>query len=300
MTIQQLIAKRLRLYARRKVITTLDGNYESAFRGKGVELDSLRPYVIGDNIKDIDWKATARTGQVHTRQYIPLRDQRIVVVADTSASMLLPSAQRMKKVDALYGVVVTLGMFVRKNRDLLAVCARKPNNTIAMSRFKNTNNHIESLLRELDQSVNTNNKENQVTMVDLLQHTLHSLKQRSAIFIVSDGINDPTEIKSLLLKLGIRHQLFFMQIEPTSPFKLSFDEDNQTVDIETGQKMPPELLQDPKLKKEWHDSQWAWRKLMEQACKSSGTAYGYIQKADDVPEVLHQMFILSRKYAKRH
>lgn len=61
----------------------LEGNTPVLIRGQGTEFDSLREYVVGDDVRSIDWRATARRGDVVVRTWRPERDQRVVIVLDT-------------------------------------------------------------------------------------------------------------------------------------------------------------------------------------------------------------------------
>lgn len=61
----------------------LDGQHRALLRGQGSEFDSLREYVIGDDVRSIDWRAAARRGDVMVRTWRPERDRRILVVLDT-------------------------------------------------------------------------------------------------------------------------------------------------------------------------------------------------------------------------
>ncbi|MFL6021834.1 MAG: DUF58 domain-containing protein [Marmoricola sp.] len=62
----------------------LDGRAAVRVRGQGTEFDSLREYVRGDDVRSIDWRATARTRNVVVRTWQPERDRRVVIVLDTS------------------------------------------------------------------------------------------------------------------------------------------------------------------------------------------------------------------------
>lgn len=62
----------------------LDGRTAVHVRGQGTEFDSLRDYVIGDDVRSIDWRATARRQQVVVRTWRPERDRRVLLVLDTS------------------------------------------------------------------------------------------------------------------------------------------------------------------------------------------------------------------------
>ncbi|WP_236795918.1 DUF58 domain-containing protein [Amycolatopsis sp. GM8] len=61
----------------------LDGRQAALVRGAGTEFDSLREYVIGDDVRSIDWRATARASDVMVRTWRPERDQHVLLVLDT-------------------------------------------------------------------------------------------------------------------------------------------------------------------------------------------------------------------------
>jgi uncharacterized protein (DUF58 family) len=61
----------------------LDGQHRALMRGQGSEFDSLREYVIGDDVRSIDWRATARRRDVMVRTWRPERDRRVLIVLDT-------------------------------------------------------------------------------------------------------------------------------------------------------------------------------------------------------------------------
>jgi len=61
----------------------LDGQHRSMIRGQGSEFDSLRVYVLGDDVRSIDWRSSARRADIVVRTWRPERDRRIVIVLDT-------------------------------------------------------------------------------------------------------------------------------------------------------------------------------------------------------------------------
>jgi uncharacterized protein (DUF58 family) len=294
-TIQQIVARRLKLFTRRRAVNILDGNYDSIFKGRGIELDSLREYIFGDNIKDIDWRATARTQTVFTRQYTPLRDQRILVVADTSSSMLLDSRVGAKKLDILFGVLVTMGIFVRKNRDVIALCSGQPDGSISTSKFSNTSNHLEKLLRNLDATIHLTPPGRSPSVKALLQHLQTSLKQRTAIFIVTDEYSDITALKPQLVKLSKRHQLFWLQVDTSWPFVQEQQYGSAVIDVENGQRVSNEIALNKTLQKEWLSAFNAALQVRKKICAATGIPYGTL-----LPEELRKMFIQAKHYAKRH
>jgi uncharacterized protein (DUF58 family) len=74
---------RKHLPSRLAKLRELEGMTPVLIRGQGTEFDSLREYVIGDDVRSIDWRATARRGDVAVRTWRPERDRRVVIVLDT-------------------------------------------------------------------------------------------------------------------------------------------------------------------------------------------------------------------------
>lgn len=77
-------ASRRHLPSRLARLRELDGRSAVQIRGAGSEFDSLREYVIGDDVRSIDWRATARRSEVVVRTWRPERDRKVVIVVDTS------------------------------------------------------------------------------------------------------------------------------------------------------------------------------------------------------------------------
>jgi len=75
---------RRHLPSRLAILRQLDGRSAVRVRGAGTEFDSLRDYVIGDDVRSIDWRATARRNAVVVRTWQPERDRRLILVLDTS------------------------------------------------------------------------------------------------------------------------------------------------------------------------------------------------------------------------
>jgi uncharacterized protein (DUF58 family) len=65
------------------MLRQLDGQRRSLIRGQGSEFDSLRDYVLGDDVRSIDWRATARRPELAVRTWRPERDRRIIIALDT-------------------------------------------------------------------------------------------------------------------------------------------------------------------------------------------------------------------------
>ena len=80
-------ARRLKVQTVRLVRTHLAGAYASAFHGPGMAFEELRHYCPGDDVRQIDWHATARMREPFVRRFIEERELRVMLIVDVSRSM---------------------------------------------------------------------------------------------------------------------------------------------------------------------------------------------------------------------
>jgi uncharacterized protein (DUF58 family) len=100
----------------------LDGRVALMVRGQGSEFDSLREYVLGDDVRSIDWRATARASDVMVRTWRPERDRRVLLVLDTGRT----SAARVgdgTRLDASMDAAFLLGALAGKAGDRVDLLA---------------------------------------------------------------------------------------------------------------------------------------------------------------------------------
>ena len=76
------------------------GDAKSAFKGRGIEFEEVRPYQFGDDVRDIDWRVTARKNQPYTKLYMEEKDREIYVWLDLSAHMYFGTKHELKSVTA--------------------------------------------------------------------------------------------------------------------------------------------------------------------------------------------------------
>ena len=93
-------AQGLSFLPRQPSASVLNGRHVSRLRGRGLNFEEMRGYLPGDDIRSIDWKATARTGTPHVRVFTEERDRPALVVVDQRMSMFYGSRLNMKSVTA--------------------------------------------------------------------------------------------------------------------------------------------------------------------------------------------------------
>jgi uncharacterized protein (DUF58 family) len=92
---------------RQPVRSLLSGRKRSRLRGRGLDFDELRHYRPGDDIRNMDWRVTNRTGKPHVRVYTEERDRPVMVVVDQRLPMFFGSEKKMKSVVAAEVAAIT-------------------------------------------------------------------------------------------------------------------------------------------------------------------------------------------------
>jgi uncharacterized protein (DUF58 family) len=99
-------ARLLVVRSRREATGLFAGNYASAFRGSGLEFEESRPYVPGDDVRTIDWNATARHAETYVKRFREERDQTLLFALDCSASMRFGSGALSKAGTAAHALAL--------------------------------------------------------------------------------------------------------------------------------------------------------------------------------------------------
>lgn len=106
-TLEDLIALRfparqLRLARRNRALSALSGPNKSNFRGRGIDFEEVRSYQAGDDIRSIDWRVTARTGDAHTKLFREERERPVLLAVDQRQGMFFGSSHCFKSVLAAH------------------------------------------------------------------------------------------------------------------------------------------------------------------------------------------------------
>jgi uncharacterized protein (DUF58 family) len=108
--------RRIQIAANRQVNDLLAGEYHSVFKGRGMEFDSVREYVPGDEIRGIDWNVTARTNVPYVKKFSEERELTVLIALDISASGSFGS-QRLSKMETAAEIAAVLMFSALKNND---------------------------------------------------------------------------------------------------------------------------------------------------------------------------------------
>ncbi|MCE5315825.1 MAG: DUF58 domain-containing protein [Parachlamydia sp.] len=198
---------KLRQTARRSVASIVPGNHHSPFRGQGLEFDSVREYVPGDDIRNIDWRVTARTGSPHLKLFKEERERRMLICVDMNASMRFGTRNTFKSVQAAR-VSAFLGWQGLAHHDCVGAClfGDVPEG-IQFFKPSKTRQSFCNLLKMLAEPAAETRA---ITLSEVLQHISKSAQTGSLIYFISDFMDLQEETE--LCKLNRRCDLVFVAI----------------------------------------------------------------------------------------
>lgn len=203
------VRTKLSLYAHRKVTGLLEGEYGSVFKGRSMDFDDLRAYIPGDDVKDIDWLATARSGQTLVRRYVAIRKHNIMLVTDTGRNMTAVSGGGEVKKDIAVMVSGVMGYIVLKHGDLISLAAGDDKHTQYLP-LKGDSTHLERILQHIDtKPTDDGPKSNILTQ---LEYVLRTIRRRMIMVVVADEVAYDEDIHSLLRRLRVQHEIVWVTI----------------------------------------------------------------------------------------
>ena len=162
------------------------GEYQSAFKGRGIEFAEVRPYQVGDDVRAIDWSVTARTGEPFVKLYEEEREQTLLLCVDVSASEAFGSTGTLKR-DLAAEVCAVLGFSAIRNGDKVGLLLFSDR----VERFippKKGRRHVLRLVRDLyvhrPEGTGTD-------LAGAFEHALRVLRRRAVVVVVSDFLAPP-------------------------------------------------------------------------------------------------------------
>lgn len=187
----------------------LDGSYRSVYKGRSMNFDELREYVVGDDVKDIDWKASARSQKMLVKQYIAEKKHNIMLVLDTNRRMLADTQALQEKQEvALFGAG-TLAYLINQNGDYTGAIF-PTEQSLQHFPFKTGLMNIENILEHYHHSVTMENRSSINTALDYI---VRNFRRNMIVVIVTDlqGIMDIPE--TTLKRLLVMNDVLMIQVE---------------------------------------------------------------------------------------
>ncbi len=269
--------RELEIGALRLVSNRFMGEWSSNVRGQGLEFRDLREYVIGDDVRRLDWKATARSGRPQLRRFSEDRQQTIWLALDLSASMEGSKAEMARQ------MLAVLGWAAVKQADRFGLVGFSDHVEVHCPPARGE----AQLWAALEQVLSYQAQSPKTDLGPLWQFFLKQLVHRSTIIIMSDfwgGLD-----QKMLRALASKHEILALQV--LDPRELSFTSGGLVpiYDPETGQKTWADVSSAARARKLAQANEAA-RQELRIALRKAGVWYTWFSSAEDFLPGLMEFF----------
>lgn len=224
--------KKLQLFAKSIVEGFLVGLHRSPYHGFSVEFSDHREYNEGEPLKDIDWKIVARTDRYYVKRYEEETNLRCMILLDHSRSMFYDSGSGSKMDYATrLGAALSWLMISQKDAVGLVTFNEEVSLRMAPKAYKAYLPQIFAALVQLEAAGGTN--------ISAALHSIAaSLNKRSLVILISDLLDEPSEIINALKHFRVqKHEVLIFHIVDKDEAEFKFKRETQFVDSETGEKI---------------------------------------------------------------
>ena len=299
---------RLRLQANQlpldsgKIHAKQGGAYLSSFKGRGMEFDESRIYQAGDDIRNMDWRVTARTGTAHTKVFQEERERPILLWLDLNPSMMFATRNKFKSVIAAE-IAALIAWSAAKNNDRVGGLIFSSDEHVEIKPRRGKTAALDFIGRCTKHSAwshSNNNSQNEVkhNMAEAVSRLRKVTHPGSLIFMISDFRDSSEKALSQIANISRNNDIIFINISdpieanlPTSgTYKLSDGE--KELQIQTSNK---------KTRKEYQQKYLSHQHLLEKFCRQNRIHLISISTKDNAFEKLKSGLGISNKgNKKRH
>ncbi|CCQ45869.1 conserved hypothetical protein [Pseudarthrobacter siccitolerans] len=203
------VKSKMAIFAHRKARGMLDGEYGSVFHGRSLDFDDLRAYVPGDEVRDIDWKATARHGTPLIKRYVAVRRQTVLLITDTGRNMAAEAAGGEIKKDVAVMALGVMAYLAHRHGDVVGLVSGDATETRSLP-AKGGEAHLERLLRHVHASATADSAASRLE--DQLEHVARTVKGRFLLFVVADELTATPSLAGLLRRLRAQHEILWLTV----------------------------------------------------------------------------------------
>jgi uncharacterized protein (DUF58 family) len=240
----------MELRARLVVEGFITGLHKSPYHGFSVEFTEHRPYMPGDEIKHIDWKAYGKTDRFYIKQFEEETNLKSYLIVDASRSMDYASKGNLKKFEYASYIAAALSFLMIEQRDAVGLTLFDEGIRVSLPP-RAARSYLKEILRELE-SAQPAKKTGTSASLNLIAE---QIKRRGLVIVLSDLFDKPESVMTALKHFRHRgHEVVVMQILDPLERSFAFDGDAIFKDLETQE----ELMTQP-----WHIQQ-AYQQSMQE------------------------------------
>jgi len=202
------IRAKVSVFAKKKTSNIFDGSYKSIYTGNGLDFENLREYIPGDNIRDIDWKASARNKNLLVKQYIAEKKHNVLLVFDTGRSLLADTKAGENKKEVALNAGGTLAYLSAQNGDNVGAIYNKKG-LIQYFPLRMGLTNLERILTAYDKE---DFSDYDSDLNKTFEYIIRNVSKRMIIFVVTDAAGIHKTDENTLKKLRFFHDVLFISI----------------------------------------------------------------------------------------
>jgi uncharacterized protein (DUF58 family) len=219
--------RRIEITTSRLVTDFLSGQYESVFKGRGIEFDEVREYQPGDEIRTIDWNVTARMGHPFVKKFVEERQLTVMILLDASSSSSFGTTKRYKK-ELAAEVSAVLAFAAIQNNDRIGLIIF----TDRIEKFVPPRKGLHHVLRVVREALYFTPKGKGTDIAGALRYLDSVVSRRAVTFVISDFF--AKDFKKPLSIANKRHDVVAVTIADPRESELPNAGIVELVDAETG------------------------------------------------------------------
>ncbi len=211
------------------------GKYHTAFKGRGMSFAEVREYRIGDDVRDIDWNVTARSGKPHIKVYEEERELTMMLMVDVSGSRMFGTTEHLKK-NIITELAAVLAFSASQTGDKVG-CIFFSDKVEKFIPPKKGRSHILMIIRELVSFVPQSNG---TAISEAVRYLTGVNKKRCTAFILSDFMNskhDDEALNDALKIASARHDIIALKVSDPREKEMPNVGIVELQDAETGRKV---------------------------------------------------------------
>ena len=196
--------------------TNFSGIYASVFRGQGLNFEEVREYVAGDDIRNMDWKVTARTGKPHLKIFREERERHVLLCVDQGSHMHFATRGTLKSIQAAKAAAL-LGWAALNQHD----CVGGVIFTKKAEYFRPRSDHrsLWRLLKYMSEEHQYGRSSTQ-PLINVLKNLHQGINSGSVIFIFSDFNRELNDLKQELIKIRQKHTVILCALDDPADYQL--------------------------------------------------------------------------------
>ena len=258
----------LELKARLVVEGFMVGLHKSPYHGFSVEFAQHRPYMQGDNLKDVDWKVYGKTEKYYIKQYEEETNLKSFILLDTSNSMKFNSPGNISKIEYAFTLAAALSYLMIHQQDAAGLSL-----------------YAENIVKYLPPKANrTYLREILINTANCLNEIAEKISRRGLVIIISDLFDDIDSVLKAVKHFSYKkNEVIVFQVLDPLERSFAFGKDAIFKDLETEDEM---TTQPYHVQKAYKDAMTEFTSKIKSECLNSNIDYNLIETSDPFDKAL--------------